>query len=151
MAETSWNQTAGTPTGAQPAPAAPLPPSQPPAPLTIGVRSAAELEQLAEDAAAPSPHVVMFCSLDEVALEGITATVRWLLGQRSTAPVSRETDEFPRPEQALGREAARADDVIWGRGPHTDLHEDYAGAVRHTLRWVRGRADTKRPVTSRTA
>ncbi|MFI9031140.1 hypothetical protein [Streptomyces sp. NPDC053560] len=142
MAESPWNQTPA---------AVPPPPASPPAPLRIGVRTAAELQQLADDAAAPEPRVVMFCSLDDVALEGIIATARWLLGQRNTSPISREIDDFPRTEEALGREAARADDAIWGRGPYTDLHEDYAAAVRHTLWWVRGLPNTQRPVAERRA
>ncbi|MCQ4045809.1 hypothetical protein ACFOSC_27665 [Streptantibioticus rubrisoli] len=150
MAETRWNQPAGNPstqpTGAQPTPAVPPPPAQPPTALTIGVRSAAEVGQLAADAAAASPRVAMFCSDDDVAVEGITATARWLLGQRNTSPISNEVDDFPRTEQAIGRETARADDAIWGRGQFADLHEDYAAGVRETLRWIQGRADTKRPI-----
>jgi hypothetical protein len=145
MAESSWWQQPTDTTAGRPLAAVPPPPSSPPAPQTIGVRTLDEVRRLAADAARPT-RVTMFATLDEVAVEGISATVRWLLGERSTSPISREVDDYPRDDRSTGREAARADDVIWGRGPYAEVHhEDYAGAVRATLRWIRT-AEEKRPL-----
>jgi hypothetical protein len=105
-------------------------------------RSRAELQQLRDDAlAADSRDPVMvpiaWCSPQGLAsaLDGITDTTRWLLGEKDRAPISLEPAVYP----ALPIRGVRthAEDAL-----HTskwpDVSEWYAGAVKLTVEWAMG-------------
>jgi hypothetical protein len=141
-----------------PWPAVPPPPEQPPRVTAVpdlpGAvrRTREELERLRDDAlrqrdAGEQARVSVYANFrKEAALaEGVWAAARWLLGERPTSPISNEPNEYPFVPRVVGRERTRALDCL-ERNAWTDIDEDYAAGVWHTIGWAFQRSDTPRPV-----
>ena len=105
-------------------------------------RSRDELRQLRDDALAADPGdpvmvPIAWCSPQGLpsALDGITDTTRWLLGEKERAPISLEPAVYP--QLSIRGVRTHAEDVIFTeKGP--DVSEWYGGGVKRTLEWAMG-------------